>query len=96
MKEHVVEPSAFDPPDQDLYEYWAYTFEIEGRTYRARRYVDTAHEVVLEDIRRKDDRSVVDARTVASYLIANEGVTLVKGYNVSSGTYDWEIASSKP
>jgi hypothetical protein len=28
-KEYVFEPSGFEPPDQDQYEYWSYTFDVD-------------------------------------------------------------------
>jgi hypothetical protein len=88
-KEYVFEPSAFDPPEQDQYEYWVYTFEIEGRDYSVRRYCDTPHEAhILSTVRNADEQALGDAAAIARFLLEEEGVRRVHRYNTRTGTFD--------
>ena len=77
-KEYVFEPSVFDPPDQDEYEYWVYTFEFGDHELAFRRYLDDPEEASIPDAPRKaeiyDDAEFAEA---VAYLVREEGVQRV-------------------
>ncbi len=77
-KEYVFEPSAFDPPDQDEYEYWVYTFRFGERELTFRRYVHDYDEASIAGPPRKaeiyDDAEFAEA---VEYLVREEGVRRV-------------------
>jgi hypothetical protein len=86
---HNLVPSIFDPPEQDQYDNWGYTFEVDGRTYEMRRYCDMPEEAhFLSNIRNADEQALADAGLIARYLIDEEGVEEVNRYNTATGTYD--------
>jgi hypothetical protein len=94
-KRHVFEPSAFDPPDQDQYEYWAYTFDVDGREYDVRRYCDDADEAtILSNVRNADSQALGDAQRIAGYLIEHEGVLRVYRYDTRTGVFGRLVASA--
>jgi hypothetical protein len=91
-KEYVFEPSAFDPPEQDQYEYWVYSFDVDGRDYTVRRYCDEPEEAhILSTVRNADAQALGDARTIARFLIEEEGVRRVNRYNTRSGVFDRRV-----
>ncbi len=91
-KQYVFEPSTFDPPEQDQYEFWAYTFEVDGRRYEVRRYCSFPEEAtILSTIRNSDDRALADAALIARYLVDEEGVETVNRHNTASGLFDRRV-----
>ena len=77
-KDYVFEPSAFDPRDQDRYEYWVYTFGFGNRELSFRRYLDDPDEASIPRPPRKaeiyDDADFAEA---VAYLVREEGVRRV-------------------
>jgi hypothetical protein len=77
-KDYVFEPSLFDPPDQDQYEYWDYTFHFGDRELAFRRYVDDPDEASIAHPPRRaeiyDDGELAEA---VEYLVREEGVRRV-------------------
>jgi hypothetical protein len=88
-KEYRFDESSFDPPEQDEYRYWLYTFEVSGRTYFVRRYCDEADEAhILSNVRNDDEQALADAGDVARYLVDLEGVRRVNRYNTATGLFN--------
>src|SRR5215204_6916292 len=91
-KRHVFEPSAFDPPDQDQYEYWIYEFTLEGREYQVRRYTDQPDvATILSNIRNADQQALADAAEIARHLIENEGVRTIYRYDTKTGGFGRKV-----
>jgi hypothetical protein len=91
-KRHVFEPSAFDPPDQDQYEYWIYEFQVEGREYVVRRYTDEPDRAtILSNVRNADEQALADAVQIARYLIEREGVATVFRYDTKTGVFGRKV-----
>jgi hypothetical protein len=94
-KQHVFEPSAFDPPEQDQYEYWAYEFNVEGREYAVRRYTEDPHEAtILTNVRNADEQALADVAAIARYLIESEDVTTVFRYDTKTGVFSRKVEPS--
>jgi len=92
-KRYVFEPSAFDPPDQDQYEYWIYEFQVEGREYVVRRYADEPDQAtIVSNVRNADEQALADAAEIARYLIDREGVSAVFRYDTKSGGFGRKVA----
>ena len=92
-KEHIVGPSDLDPPGQDQYEYFAYTFTIDDRVYEVRRYVGDDHATIVSTVRDSDDQARSDAESIARHLIDSEGVARVYRYDTSTGGYGCLVAA---
>ena len=91
-KRYVFEPSAFDPPEQDQYEYWEYDVSVEGRPYYVRRYCNEPEQAtILDTIRQTDARAQADAAAIARFLVENEGVHDVYRYNTKTGVFDRRV-----
>ena len=91
-RRYVFDPSMFDPPDQDEYAYCIYTFEIEGRVYDVRRYLDDPEEAhILSNVRNADEQALADARLIARHLVDEEGVRVVHRYNTKTGVFDRRV-----
>jgi hypothetical protein len=93
-KRYVFEP-ALGPEDQDQYEYWAYSFDVDGRVYDVRRYCDDADEAtILSDVRNADEQALADAERIARYLIEHDGVLRVYRYDTRTGVFGRLVASA--
>ncbi|HSC93212.1 MAG TPA: hypothetical protein VLB86_16285 [Gaiellaceae bacterium] len=89
LKEYCHDESAFDPPEQDDYEFFEYELELGGRVYEARRYVDEDE----ASIRRSE--AIVrgaDAEAIARFLIEREGVRRVTRLSRRTGAYTRIVA----
>ena len=74
----MFEPSVFDSPDQDAYEYWVYTFDFAGRELAFRRYLDDLDEASIPDPPRKAEiYDNADFAASVAYLVREEGVRRV-------------------
>jgi hypothetical protein len=84
LKEYVHDESAFDPPEQDDYEFFEYEIDVDGRVYEARRYCgdDEASVERSEAIVRDED-----AERIARFLVEHEGVVRVTRLSRETGAY---------
>jgi hypothetical protein len=86
------DPSTSDPPEQDEYEYWMYRFDVDGRIYDVRRYTDFPTEAhFLSTIRNADEQALLDAASIARYLVDHEGVSTVNRHNTATGVFDRRV-----
>jgi hypothetical protein len=84
LKEFCHDESAFDPPQQDDYQWFEYEIDVDGRIYDVRRYVyeDDASITRSEAIVRDGD-----ARRIARFLIEHEGVRRVNRLSWKTRAY---------
>lgn len=88
LKEYCHDESAFDPPEQDEYEFFEYEFELGGRVYEARRYADEDE----ASVGRLGHLPAGAATAIARFLIEREGVRRVNRFNLRRGTFDRIVA----
>jgi hypothetical protein len=89
LKEYCHDESAFDPPEQDDYEFFEYEIDVDGRVYEVRRYCyeDEASVQRSEAIVRDGD-----ALRIARFLVEHEGVRRVTRLSKRTGAYTRIVA----